>query len=184
MFVSNKSRWTDHDLMALPREGRKYELLDNQLLMSPVSLTHSVTCVRLVVLLSNHVQRQHLGEVFDSSMGFQLSPDTVLSPDVSFISCDRLNSLAGSPDKFLEGAPELVIEVLSPSDRRRMIDGKIDLYFEHGVRMAWVADPKKQEITIRVPGSEKKLIGLNAVLTGGNVLPKFKCRLSDIFRRV
>src|SRR5437773_12259325 len=90
IFYSDKSRWTDNELMSLPRDGRKYELIEGELLMSPVGRTHSLICLRLATLLVRFVEKKRLGEVFDSSMGFRLSPKILLSPDVSYVSKARL----------------------------------------------------------------------------------------------
>ena len=88
-----------------------------------------------------------------------------------------------NPDKFLQGAPDLAIEVLSPSDRPKVIEAKLAKYFAHGTRLVWLVDWKKLEVTLRTQDTHRKLTGLNAMLTGGDVLPKFNCRLGDIFGR-
>jgi Uma2 family endonuclease len=178
-----KKRWSDRELLALPADGYKYEALDGALLMSPGTANHGWVCIRIASMLLTHVERHALGKVFDSSTGFRLSPSTLLCPDVSFVSVSRLSTVLISPDKFLQGAPDLAVEVLSPSDRPKIIEAKLDKYFEHGVRLAWLVDWKKQEVIVQTPLSTRKLIGLNAVLTGDDVLPKFKCDLSDVFGR-
>ncbi|PYK00923.1 MAG: hypothetical protein DME23_05750 [Verrucomicrobia bacterium] len=66
IFYSDKSRWTDNELMSLPRDGRKYELIEGELLMSPVGMTHSLVCLNLATLLIRFVQRNKPGKVFDS----------------------------------------------------------------------------------------------------------------------
>lgn len=177
----HRARWTDRQLLALPRNGYKYEALEGALLMSPGAANHGWVSLRLASLLLAHVEQHALGKVFDSSTGFRFSPATLLSPDVSFVSQARLPEVLVDPDKFLQGAPDLAVEVLSPSDRPKVIEAKLSKYFAHGARLVWLVDWKKQEVTQHTPGAHRKLIGLNAVLTGGAVLPKFKCRLSDIF---
>jgi Uma2 family endonuclease len=180
LFASSKSRWTDNELMSLPNDGRKYELIDGYLLMSPVCVSHSWICTNIVYLLTNFVRRRKLGRVYDSSLGCRLSSKVVLSPDVSFVSNARLKEIMVSPEKFLQGAPDLVVEVLSPGDRRKIIEGKIEKYFQHGARLAWIVDPKKQKVTVHRPDSAVKVVGLEAILTGGDVLPCFKCKLREI----
>src|SRR2546426_5536564 len=127
-----KKVWTDEELEALPKDGYKYELLDGKLIMSPTHANHGVICMRLGALLYNFVQRHKLGEVYDSSTGFRLSKNVLLSPDVSFVSNARLKKILIAPDKFLYGAPDLGVEVLSPSDRMREIHRKLDRYFDYG----------------------------------------------------
>lgn len=178
-----KERWSDRELLALPQDGNKYETLDGTLLMSPGAANHGWICIRIASMLLLHVERYALGKVFDSSTGFRLSPSTLLCPDVSFVRVSRLPTLLIAPDKFLQGAPDLAVEVLSPSDRTKIIEAKLAKYFEHGTRLVWLVDWKKQEVAVHTPLSTRKLIGLNAALTGEDVLRKFKCRLSDIFGR-
>ena len=177
---SSKSHWTDNELMSLPKDGNKYELIEGDLLVSPVGKVHSLVCVRMVVLLAAYVRRKKLGEVYDSSMGFRLSPQLLLSPDVSFVSRNRLPEMMVDPDKFLRGAPDLVVEVLSPSDRLKIIETKLDKYFEHGTRLAWVIDLKRSSLTVHQPDSVTKLTDASEVVNGGEVVRGFKCRLGDI----
>jgi len=150
--------------------------------MSPVHANHGTICVRLLTLLFASVERHKLGQVYDSSTGFRLSEKVLLSPDVAFVSKARLRKILIAPDKFLYGAPDLVVEVLSPSDRMRQIHRKLDLYFEHGTRLVWLVNWKLEQVHIYRPDSIEALTRRNDILTGGEVLPGFKCRLSRIFR--
>ncbi len=178
---TRKKNWTDEELEALPNDGNKHELLDGELTMSPVHANHGIICVRLSILLGTFVQRRQLGEVFDSSTGFRLSEKVLLSPDVSFVSKARLKKILIAPDKFLYGAPDLAVEVLSPSDRMRQVHRKLDLYFEFGTPLVWWVDWKKEQIHIYTPDSVGALTRPTDILTGGGVLPGFKCRLRQIF---
>ena len=179
-----KKRWSDRELLALPQDGYKYETLDGTLLMSPGTANHGWVSSRILSLLLVHVDAQGLGQVFDSSTGFRLAPDTLLSPDVSFVSNSRLAEILVAPDKFLQGAPDLAVEVLSPSDRPKNLQAKLQKYLQHGTRLIWTVDCKKLEVTVHTAVAKHQIIGLNAMLTGDDVLPKFKCRLSHIFGRV
>lgn len=149
--------------------------------MSPVHANHGTICTRLIVLLATFAQRHKIGEVYDSSTGFRLSDTVLLSPDISFVSKARLKKILIAPDKFLYGAPDLAVEVLSPSDRLREVHRKLDRYFEHGTRVVWWVDWKKEQVHIYTPDSIEALTRLQDVLSGGEVVPGFKCRLSRIF---
>ena len=173
--------WTDKQLEALPKDGHKYELLDGELMMSPVHANHGIVCMRLGALLFNFVQRHNLGALFDSSTGFRLSDNLLLCPDVAFVSKATLKKILIAPDKFLQGAPDLVVEVLSPSDRMVQINRKLDHYFEHGTRLAWLVNWPKAQVHIYTPDSIEALTRSKDVLTGGGVLPGFKCKLKQIF---
>ena len=93
----------------------------------------------------------------------------------------RLRKLLVAPDKFLYGAPDLVVEVLSPSDRMVQIPRKLDHYFEHGTRLVWLVNWKTEQVHIYTLDSIEALTRPHELLLGGVVLPGFKCRLSRIF---
>src|SRR5882724_9010599 len=105
-FTKKGKVWTDEELEALPKDGYKYELLDGGLIMSPAHLNHGTICIRLAILLGTYVEAHRLGELYDSSTGFRLSEDLLLSPDVSFVSKARLKKILIAPDKFGGGAPD------------------------------------------------------------------------------
>jgi Uma2 family endonuclease len=173
--------WTDEALEALPKDGHKYELLDGELIMSPVHANHGIICLRLGAILFNFVQRHKCGELYDSSTGFRLSDTLLLCPDVAFVSKATQKKIQIAPDKFLYGAPDLVIEVLSPSDRLVQVNRKLDHYFEHGTKLAWLVNWRKEQVHIYTTDSIEALTQPNDVLTGGTVLPGFKCKLTQIF---
>jgi len=173
--------WTDDELEALPKDGHKYELLDGDLTLSPVHMNHGKLCMRLGAMLLTFAESHDLGEVFDSSTGFRLADDLLLSPDVSFVSKARMRSLAPRLDKFFPGAPDLVVEVLSPSDRMTQINRKLEHYFDHGAKLAWLINWKKEQVHTYTPDSLEALTDPDDVLTGGTVLPGFKTKLRRLF---
>ena len=178
---TKKKSWSDEELEALPKDGYKRELLDGEIIMSPVHANHGLVCVRLTALLFNFVQRHKLGELYDSSTGFRLSEKLLLSPDIAFVSKATLRKILVAPDKFLQGAPDLVVEVLSPSDRLVQINRKLDRYFEHGTRVAWLVNWRKEQVHVYTPDSIESFTRPNDTLTGGTVLPGLRCKLSRIF---
>jgi Uma2 family endonuclease len=179
--TSRKRRWTDKELESLPEDGYKYELLDGSLIKSLGGPRHGAISTRLGMLLLKFVDRHTLGEVYASSTGFRLAPDLLLSPDISFASNARLKKILIAPDKFLQGAPDLAIEVLSPSDRLQQVHRKLDRFFEHNTRLVWWLDWTKEQIHIYTPDSVGALTRPADILSGGDVLPGFKSRLSRIF---
>ena len=181
--LTNKRKiWTDEELEALPKDGHKYELLEGNLIMSPVHENHSMVCMLISSALFGFVEARGLGNVYDSSLGCRLAADLLLSPDVSFVSKERLKKIRVAPDKFLAGAPDLVVEVFSPSDRVRQVNRKLHRYFEHGTRLAWLVNWRKQQVQIYTADSIESLTDLDDVLPGGPVLPGFKCKLRKIFQ--
>jgi Uma2 family endonuclease len=180
-LIKTRKTWTDEELETLPRNGHKYELLDGDLIMSPVHENHGAVCIQIILLIGVFVQRRKLGKVYDSSTGFRLTEDLLLSPDVAFVSNARLKEIRVAPEKFLSGAPDLVVEVLSPSDRMTQISRKLEHYFEHGTKLAWLVNCRKQQVHIYTADNIEALTDLDDVLTGGEILPGFKCKLRKIF---
>jgi Uma2 family endonuclease len=181
-LASKRKIWTDKELETLPKDGHIYELLDGDLISIPGNATHSAISVRIGAALFDSAEARGLGIVCGANTGFRLAEDLLLSPDVSFVSKERLKKIRVAPDKFLAGAPDLVVEVLSPSDRMMQVNRKLDRYFEHGTRLAWLVNWPKQQVHIYTADSIESLTNLDEILTGGSVLPGFKCKLRKIFQ--
>ena len=127
------------DYAALPDDGRRYELYDGELAVTPaLGIRHQRITGALFVTLRQHVLARHLGEVLVSPVDCILSDTSVVQPDIVFVDTPHE---AGVSERGIEGAPTLAVEVLSPSsegtDRRR----KLDLYARHGIAHYWVVDP-------------------------------------------
>jgi len=127
-----------------------YELLDGRIVMTPpAGWTHSDVATQLVRALSDHVVRHSLGKVFESSAGYELPSGDTLEPDVSFVSTARFATrLPRTPNQFLRMAPNLVVEILSPSTARRDQTEKKDIYARNGVDEYWIVDPTKRIVTV------------------------------------
>ena len=123
-----------------------------------------------------------LGKVLiPTGFKIQANPDTVREPDVAFISRQRLPSSAAGARGFVQSAPDLAVEVISPTDRPGPLRAKIAQYLESGVRMVWVVDPKHETVTVHQPGQEPLTLREGGVLDGGNVVPGFTCDIRRIF---
>src|SRR5262249_49692616 len=103
---------------------------------------------------------------------------TVRSPDAAFVRRDRL---PGFTDRFVPLAPDLAVEVLSPSDRIADAMGKITMYLQAGVRLVWLVDPSARTVTIFRPDAALKLVGAGETLDGGDVLPGFSVPVAELF---
>ena len=172
-------RATEDDLRATPQDGQKYELVDGEIRVSPTGGRHGKVSVNLVLALGIFVRDRGLGQVLESSTGFRLPSGNVRSPDVSFIAADRLASHPLSDD-FSELAPDLAVEVLSPSERPRYVLDKVGEYLEAGVRLVWVIDPRKAKAVAYRSLSDVTELQADDELDGLDVLPGFRCRLSEI----
>ncbi|HEU4768452.1 MAG TPA: Uma2 family endonuclease [Pyrinomonadaceae bacterium] len=179
MSTTTTHLMTAEDLLNMPDDGNRHELIKGELLTMPVpKLRHGFVTAKLLVLLYNHVTANNLGLLVGES-GFHLEtgPDTVLGPDSAFIARDRVGT---DKDCFYPGAPDLAVEVLSPSDRRGKVERKTALYLELGGRSVWNVDPQKRTVEVCHANGERKLFHESDELID-NTVPGFRVAVSEIF---
>ena len=127
------------DYAALPDDGRRYELHEGELSVTPApGIRHQRVKINLFAILLSHVRANRLGELFDAPTDVILSDKTVVQPDILFVD-DRV--AVRVKERGIEGAPTLAIEVLSRSTERIDRQGKLALYARHRVPYYWIADP-------------------------------------------
>ncbi|MCB9727469.1 MAG: Uma2 family endonuclease [Deltaproteobacteria bacterium] len=132
-------RLTVQDYLELPDDGRRYELLDGEIVTTPAAVPrHQRIVGRLYRALVSQLDGRAGGETLIAPIDVVLDTGTVVQPDVLWIARERLSIIG---EKCIEGPPDLVVEVLSPSTRRRDVLTKSTLYARFGVRMYWIADP-------------------------------------------
>ena len=178
--------WTDDELLALPSDGNKYEVINGELIVSPAGIEHEEIGARLIAALVNFVKAHKLGIVCGSSAGYWMKskPKHFLSPDVSFIAKERLVGAKRAPKKFFDGAPDLVVEVLSPSDTIEMLHEKIVEYFKSGARLIWVVNPEEQTVLVYHTPTPYQLLRANDALDGEQVVPGFSLPVSELFEEL
>lgn len=149
--------------------------------MSPVGLPHAFLAIRLGSWLDSFVSGKRLGRVA-SELGCVLfrNPDVVRAPDVCFISAARL--MTAAQQGFFEGAPDLVVEILSPDDRASDVLEKVRQYLEAGARLVLVADPQTQTVSVHHPSGDAHVYSGTDEVSGGDAFPGFSFRPSDLFR--
>jgi len=154
------------------------ELVRGELvMMMPPGGRHGQLAVLLARELSAFVEARSLGTVL-AETGFVLSrdPDTVRAPDVAFV---RRGRAIG--DGFLEGAPDLAVEVVSPGDRPGYVAEKVAEWLESGAAAVWVVDPRKRTVVVHEGAREPRTHGEADTLGGGSVLPGFALGLARLF---
>jgi Uma2 family endonuclease len=173
---------TAEEFALLPDDSSRESLIRGAIAFRepPPGWFHGTTEVKIAGLLDTFAAPRHLGTVVHN-VGFVLerNPDTVLGPDVAFVAAVRLPS--EMPHPYFSGAPDIAVEVLSPSNRKKEIALKIALYFAAGGRQVWVVDPPHRTVTIHRPHHDPHLLNADDVLTGDDVLPGFECRVADCF---
>ena len=134
---------TVRSYMSIPEgDDKRYELIDGELILAPSPVTqHHRISRNLLRALDEFVEPQSLGELFYAPMDVVLSDHDVFQPDISFISNNRLHIIG---DRNIQGSPDLVIEILSPSTETRDRDIKLEQYLRFGVREYWLIDPQER----------------------------------------
>ena len=148
---------TIEEFASLPRDGQRHELVAGVLIsMPPPKPRHSMIQQNINEALAPFVRGRGLGRVF-SEAGYALSegPPTVRSPDVSFQASEKYAE--ADPDEYPRAAPTLAIEVVSPSDRRRLLAEKVAQYLAAGSEAVWVVDPKSASVTVHRPGQAARV---------------------------
>jgi Uma2 family endonuclease len=174
---------TAEQLLRMPADGARYELVRGELKRMTLSgFSHGKVVVKLTAPLAFHVETNSLGVVLGAETGFRIAinPDTVRAPDIAFIKQERVREL-GSTEKFWPAAPELAVEVLSPSDTVYEIEEKVAAWFTAGSLMVWVLNPKLRTIHIYRPSRPTQKLNENDTLDGGEVVPEFRIKVSEIF---
>jgi Uma2 family endonuclease len=181
--MARQTLYTADDLEKLSAEGKRYELVRGELLeMPPTNWKHGVATMRLSRLIANYVEEHDLGVTTAAETGFLISrdPDTVRAPDCAFVSKARLPE---DPETvvFAELAPDLVIEVASPSQSFPYLQAKVEDWLDAGVKAVWVVLPERRSVSIYAVGTHRFLHDEDT-LDGGDVLPGFSCGVKDIFK--
>jgi Uma2 family endonuclease len=157
---------TYKDYAALPDDGRRYQILDGELCVTPAPGTqHQAISMKLTVQLAARIDALGLGQLFAAPVDVILSDTTIVQPDLVFVATDRLDRVSA---RGIEGAPTLVVEILSPSTVEMDRHAKRDLYARHGVPYYWIADGEARAIEMyRLAGGSWELL---ARASGGEII--------------
>ena len=132
-----RKRLTEHDLLQMPSDGRKYELVDGRLQIVPTGARHGEIVSNLIGRL--HTAKTPTVALYSEAVGFRMRSGNIRSPDASVMRRERLPD-GVSPDEFIDGAPDLAVEVVSPSTRTRDTVEKVRLYHQAGIAWYWLID--------------------------------------------
>ena len=173
---------TAQQLAAISDDGKRYELVDGALhMMSPAGFRHGRIAGKLLRRIGDYVERHQLGETSAAETGYliQQDPDTVRAPDVAFVAGDRLQQYANHVG-YLPLAPDLVAEVVSPSDRSSEVEAKARAWTDAGVRVVLVVDPETS--MVREYRSERQIqVYSDGLVNLNDVLPGFSLDVVELF---
>lgn len=143
--MGTKIKLTYQDYVLLPDDGKRYEILDGDLYVTPSpTARHQEVSFNLALALGQYVRAQGIGKIFTAPLDVVLADDSIAQPDILFIAKERL----GIVQDVVHGAPDLLIEILSPGTRERDRTLKRHLYARHGVRELWLVDPDDRTVAI------------------------------------
>ena len=174
---------TAAELERLPRDGQRHELVRGELrTMPPAGFEHGDLSQTFGLSLGLYVRTHQLGKVVAGDVGFRLTvdPDTVRAPDVAFVTRERVEA-AGRVPGYWPGAPDLVVEVISPNDLYTEVDEKIAEWLEHGTRLVFIVNPRRQTVAVHRPGQPVRVLGLDDVLDGEDVVPGWALPVRELF---
>jgi len=166
----------------LPDDGKQYEVIDGELFVTPAPTPkHQDIAGQLYALLLAHDKANSLGKVYIAPVDILLEEHTVVQPDILFIRQERL-SIVG--ERKVDAAPDLVVEVLSPSTFYKDLRKKMVAYSQFGVQEYWIVDPEKQSIEVHTQGHKglqlTRSFSLEETLESA-LLPGFQLRVKSIF---
>ncbi len=174
-------KFTYQDYLLLP-EDKRYEIIEGKLIMVPAPIPyHQDISKNLFFLLNNHVESKNLGKVYYAPIDVVLSDENVVQPDILFISKKRFSIIT---EKNIRGAPDLLIEIISPATREKDRLLKRKLYAKFGVREFWLVDGEKKEVevlTLKREGFKRTgLYTINEVLLSP-LLQNLKVPIDEVF---
>jgi Uma2 family endonuclease len=167
----------------MPNDGMRRELVAGELReMTPAGGEHGHITFELSLEIGFYVKKNGLGNLFAAETGFILrrDPDTVRAPDIAFMSKARA-AFAVRERGFISSVPDLVVEVISPSDTKKEIEAKTEDWLHAGCRMVVLVNPRNHELKVYRGQNDMKTLGVNDVFDGADVLPGFQHPVKSIF---
>ncbi len=145
MSVATSTKITWDDLLKTPEDNRRREIIDGELIVSPSPLAdHQRVLRKLVNMVENFLLANPIGEMFFAPLDTILAQEQVLQPDLLYVSNERASIVS----RWVYGAPDLAVEILSETSRRRDEVRKRELYEQFGVQEYWIVDPEADHVTV------------------------------------
>jgi len=173
-----KTLMTVEELAHLPDDGLRYELDEGELItMAPASEGHGGIAAEILGILRNFVKEHSLGRVFTPDTGFRLADDTVRAPDVAFVRKQRLTGRW----TYFQGAPDLAVEVFSPSDSVAQLMHKVQQYLRAGCHTVWVVYPEAKQVHVLEASGHDRILDADEMLEAPELLPGFSVPVQSLF---
>ena len=169
------------DLLRMPKDGRLYELVDGEILVSPAGMRHSEVAGKIFAIVATFLEKHPIGKVYPGNVGISLPNGNVRSPDLTFVCNEKLPE-GKSPEGFGELVPDFAVEVLSPNDSLKEVGRKIGEFLECGVPLVWLIDPATETVTVYRSLSQTEQLSAQDTINAEPILPGFSCPVSRFFR--
>jgi len=163
-------------------EGKRELIRGEVMELTPPGVRHGRIQLRVGRLVEEFVDRSGLGHYVTAESGYLLAskPDTVRAPDVAVVTADRVAGFEGEVG-YLPLAPDLAVEVVSPSDSFLDVETKARMWLEHGTRVVWVVEPDSRRVLIYEPGKDRRDLGEEDTLDAPDILPGFSVPVTRVF---
>jgi Uma2 family endonuclease len=183
-MVAAKQFLTEAEFAEIDSPGR-HDLVDGELWSRPpAQIPHGRYATRIILALGRFVEHPGIGEVLSGEIGYVLTVDrrTILCPDVAFVRSDRVP--ANEERGFFNGAPDLAVEVISPSERPQQIQTNVARYLSAGTTLVWCVYPELQQIVVYHHDLPPHILSVSDTLTADPVITGFQLPLRELFRPI
>ena len=183
-MTTSRKLMTADDLLAMPHDGMRYELICGQLIeMPPPGIMHGLVAANIGLLIGYFVKQRNSGYSLAAETGIHIErgPDTIRAADYAFVTRQRMTEPPPAQGYAFGVCPDLVVEVASPNDRQPEIDAKTQMWLGAGVRLVLNVYPETREVYAHHEDGSVQQFGIDDVLTCEPALPGFACPVADIF---
>ena len=184
MTTTPQTLLTADDLLAMPDDGKKYELVRGELIeMPPPSVMHAMVTGRIGVRVGHFIDERNLPFIYRTEAGIYLEqdPDTVRAADFTVLSLERIGEVIPERGYVIGLVPDLVVEVVSPGNSAPLCRRRAQMWLDASVRLVLTALIDAREIVTNHDNGAVRQFGIDDTLTLDPVLPGFACPVADIF---
>lgn len=183
MSTTSTALITAEELLQLPDDDLRHELINGELITMPLPrIPHGRIAMRLGAPLAQFIWDHDLGEAYIGDAGFQVTwnPDTVLGPDIAFLSKERLKEVA-EVKGYWQGPPDLAVEVYTPEYRTGKISERLSRLFNAGTKQVWIVHLKHSAVTVYRSIADATTFSGSDYLEAPDLFPGFRISLDRIF---
>ena len=177
-----QKRMTADELIKLPRGRMRYELIEGELIeMTPAGHLHGRIAMNLAIELGLAVKQQKLGAVYAAETGFYIKrdPDTVRAPDVAFVRAERLKE--ADQQGYFPGAPDIAVEVISPSDVYQEVEAKVAQWLGAGSQIVIIINPRHRTLKVHRSLTDVAVLNEDDTLTLPELFGDWELSLAEVF---